>query len=58
MPHDPVEQPLARNRDFKVLLTSQGVSALGDGVTFTALPLLDDAYDELVAEPQGRTTSS
>ena len=32
--------PLARNRDFKVLLTSQGVSALGDAVTFTALPLL------------------
>ena len=25
---------------------------------FTALPLLDDAYDELVAEPQGRITSS
>ncbi|HEV8699538.1 MAG TPA: MFS transporter [Candidatus Limnocylindrales bacterium] len=33
-------EPLARNRDFKVLLTSQGVSALGDAVTFTALPLL------------------
>ena len=32
--------PLARNRDFKVLLTSQGVSALGDAVSFTALPLL------------------
>lgn len=32
--------PLGRNRDFKVLLTSQGVSALGDAVTFTALPLL------------------
>lgn len=31
---------LSRNRDFKVLLTSQGVSALGDAVTFTALPLL------------------
>jgi MFS family permease len=40
MPHDLHEQPLARNRDFKVLLVSQGVSALGDGVTFTALPLL------------------
>lgn len=33
-------EPLARNRDFKVLLTSQGVSALGDAVTFTVLPLL------------------
>ena len=40
MPDDPVEEPLARNRDFKVLLTSQGVSSLGDGVNFTALPLL------------------
>ena len=37
MPH---ELPLARNRDFKVLLTSQTVSALGDAVSFTALPLL------------------
>jgi MFS family permease len=34
------EEPLARNRDFRVLLTSQGVSALGDAVSFTALPLL------------------
>ena len=34
------DQPLARNRDFRVLLSSQGVSALGDAVSFTALPLL------------------
>ena len=34
------EESLARNRDFRVLLTSQGVSALGDAVSFTALPLL------------------
>jgi ENTS family enterobactin (siderophore) exporter len=40
MSHDPAEQPLARNRDFKVLLASQGVSSLGDGVSFAALPLL------------------
>ena len=44
MPDDPAtaprELPLAQNRDFKVLLTSQGVSALGDAVSFTALPLL------------------
>jgi MFS family permease len=33
-------QPLGANRDFKVLLTSQGVSAIGDAVSFTALPLL------------------
>lgn len=33
-------EPLGRNRDFRVLLTSQGVSALGDAVSFTALPLL------------------
>jgi MFS family permease len=36
----PDPEPLRRNRDFKVLLTSQAVSALGDAVTFTALPLL------------------
>ena len=42
-PSDPPQvryEPLAQNRDFKILLTSQGVSAFGDGVTFTALPLL------------------
>ncbi len=32
--------PLTQNRDFKVLLTSQGVSSLGDAVSFTVLPLL------------------
>jgi MFS family permease len=36
----PTAQPLAENRDFKVLLTSQGVSSIGDAVSFTALPLL------------------
>jgi MFS family permease len=36
----PAPRPLRRNRDFKVLLTSQAISALGDAVTFTALPLL------------------
>jgi MFS family permease len=36
----PSDPPLAENRDFKVLMTSQGISALGDGVSFTALPLL------------------
>ena len=36
----PAPEPLRRNRDFKVLLTSQAISALGDAVTFTALPLL------------------
>ena len=45
MPHDSIaaathEQPLAQNRDFKVLLSSQGISSLGDAVSFTALPLL------------------
>lgn len=39
-PVDPIPPTLSRNRDFKVILTSQGVSALGDAVTFTALPLL------------------
>ncbi|HEV7809553.1 MAG TPA: MFS transporter [Candidatus Limnocylindrales bacterium] len=33
-------QSLAGNRDFRVLLVSQGVSSLGDAVSFTALPLL------------------
>jgi MFS family permease len=36
----PDPEPLRRNRDFKVLLTSQAISALGDAVTFTAMPLL------------------
>ncbi|MEO5918739.1 MAG: MFS transporter, partial [Candidatus Limnocylindrales bacterium] len=33
-------QPLGQNRDFQILLGSQGISALGDAVSFTALPLL------------------
>src|SRR6478752_2757492 len=37
---EPIDVPLAQNRDFRVLLTSQGISSLGDGVSFTALPLL------------------
>ncbi|HEX8025604.1 MAG TPA: MFS transporter [Candidatus Limnocylindrales bacterium] len=36
----PSDEPLRRNRDFQTLLVSQGVSALGDAVTATALPLL------------------
>jgi predicted MFS family arabinose efflux permease len=40
MPPEPPAQPLAQNRDFKILLTSQGISSLGDAVSFTALPLL------------------
>jgi MFS transporter, ENTS family, enterobactin (siderophore) exporter len=36
----PEPPPLGRNHDFRVLLTSQGISALGDAVSFTALPLL------------------
>jgi MFS transporter, ENTS family, enterobactin (siderophore) exporter len=37
---DPNLEPLSRNRDFKVLLSTQGISSLGDAVSFTALPLL------------------
>jgi MFS family permease len=37
---EPSDIPLAQNRDFKVLLVSQGISSLGDAVSFTALPLL------------------
>ena len=33
-------EPLGRNRDFRVLALSQGVSAGGDAVSGTALPLL------------------
>ncbi len=38
----PVDPPrrLTENRDFLVVLTSQGISSLGDAVNFTALPLL------------------
>ena len=39
-PADADAQPLGQNRDFRVLLVSQGVSSLGDAVSFTALPLL------------------
>jgi MFS family permease len=40
---DPTSQappPLRRNRDFRVFLAGQGVSAFGDAISFTALPLL------------------
>lgn len=40
MPAEPATDPLSANRDFKVMLSSQGVSSLGDAVSFTALPLL------------------
>jgi MFS family permease len=36
----PSDEPLRRNRDFWTLLVSQGVSAAGDAVNATALPLL------------------
>jgi MFS family permease len=32
--------PLSRNRDFKIVFVGQGISALGDAVSYTALPLL------------------
>jgi MFS family permease len=34
------EEPLSRNRDFATLLVSQSVSAVGDAVSATAMPLL------------------
>ncbi|MFN2483701.1 MAG: MFS transporter [Candidatus Limnocylindria bacterium] len=34
------DRRLWRNRDFRIVLAGQGLSALGDAVTFTALPLL------------------
>ncbi len=36
----PRDEPLSRNRDFSTLLVSQSVSAAGDAVSATALPLL------------------
>ncbi len=38
----PTERPesLGQNRDFRTLLVGQGISAVGDAVSFTALPLL------------------
>jgi predicted MFS family arabinose efflux permease len=40
MPNPPRDESLLANRDFRVMLSSQGVSSLGDAVSFTALPLL------------------
>jgi MFS family permease len=37
---EPAPEPLRKNRDFRVLLVSQGISAFGDAVNGTALPLL------------------
>ena len=34
------EIPLSKNRDFQVVLVGQGLSSVGDAVTFTALPIL------------------
>lgn len=36
----PLDEPLRRNRDFAILVGSQAVSAAGDAVSATALPLL------------------
>ena len=36
----PPEESLGRNHDFRALLSTQGVSSIGDAVSFTALPLL------------------
>jgi MFS family permease len=39
-PEPPSDEPLRQNRDFATLLVSQSVSAVGDGVSATAVPLL------------------
>jgi MFS family permease len=36
----PASIGLWKNRDFKIVLLGQGISAFGDAITFTALPLL------------------
>jgi MFS family permease len=38
--HEVEPESLSGNRDFKILLTTQGISSLGDAVNATALPLL------------------
>lgn len=40
LPLGPADASLAHNRDFKILLVGQGISAIGDAVSFTAMPLL------------------
>ena len=40
MPDEAQDAPLSRNRDFLTVLTGQGISSVGDAVTFTAMPLL------------------
>ena len=35
-----ISLPLSKNRDFKIVAIGQGVSAVGDSVNFTAMPLL------------------
>jgi len=37
---EPIDPPLRANRDFMVVLGGQGASAIGDAVSFTAVPLL------------------
>lgn len=39
-PDDIAEPGLLRNRDFRIVLVGQGISALGDAVSVTTLPLL------------------
>ena len=39
-PQREAEESLGRNHDFRALLSTQGVSSIGDAVSFTALPLL------------------
>ena len=39
-PDAEMEGPLRENRDFVVVLAGQGVSAIGDAINYTALPLL------------------
>lgn len=37
---EPLPPPLRHNRDFRTFVAAEGISALGDAVSFTALPLL------------------
>jgi MFS family permease len=39
-PEDVAEQGLRQNRDFRIVLVGQGISAVGDAISVTTMPLL------------------
>jgi hypothetical protein len=39
-PDDVAEPSLGQNRDFRIVLVGQGISAIGDAISVTTMPLL------------------